>query len=51
MSGRFVSPMYPDNYQNYMYCEINVDVPVNHTIMIEFSDFNTEECCDALKVK
>jgi len=51
MSGLLLSPLYPNNYQNSMFCEINVDVPVNHTIMLEFSDFNTEGCCDGLQVK
>ena len=40
MTGSVQSPLYPNNYQNSMRCDILMVAPVNYTLMLQFPVFN-----------
>ena len=40
MTGSVQSPLYPNNYQNSMRCDILMVAPVNYTIMLQFPYLN-----------
>jgi len=40
MTGSVQSPLYPNNYQNSMQCDILMVAPVNYTLMLQFPYFN-----------
>jgi len=49
LAGSVESPLYPNNYQNSMRCDILIEAPVNYTLMLQFSYFNIE-AGDSLQV-
>ncbi|XP_070575399.1 blastula protease 10-like [Ptychodera flava] len=48
--GVLTSPNYPSNYGNNANCNYRVEVPVNHTILLTFTMFKTENGRDNLHV-
>ena len=39
-AGSVQSPLYPNNYQNSMRCDILIEAPENYTLMLQFPYFN-----------
>jgi len=39
-AGSVQSPLYPNNYQNSMRCDILIEAPENYTLMLKFPYFN-----------
>ena len=45
-----MTPDYPSNYEDNIICNWEVTSPIQTTIKLAFDDFETEECCDELKI-
>ena len=45
-----MTPDYPSNYEDDIICNWEVTSPIQNTIRLTFDDFETEECCDNLKI-
>ncbi|XP_052085416.1 cubilin-like [Mytilus californianus] len=50
MTGSFNSPRYPGQYPNKADCHHYITVAAGYTINLIVKDFQTESCCDYLKV-
>ena len=47
----FSTPQYPDFYRYPLECEWMIEtLSVNESILLIFYDFETERCCDVVKV-
>ena len=50
-SGTFHSPNYPEKYDNGLLCTWFITAPSDeHRILLNFTSFETESCCDSLTV-
>ncbi|XP_070576309.1 bone morphogenetic protein 1-like [Ptychodera flava] len=49
-SGSFASPSYPEAYQNQQDCYYTVTVSSGNIVVLEFTMFDTEPCCDFVEV-
>ena len=45
-----MTPGYPSNYEDDVICNWEVTSSIQTTIRLTFNDFETEECCDELKI-
>ena len=44
------SPNYPANYDAFVYKEWDIVAPPGHRVLLNFTDFSLESCCDYLIV-
>ena len=44
------SPNYPANYDDFVYKEWEIVAPPGHRVLLNFTDFSLESCCDYLTV-
>ena len=45
-----MTPNYPSDYENDKACNWEVTSPIQTTIRLTFDDFETESCCDELRI-
>ncbi|XP_052085911.1 MAM and LDL-receptor class A domain-containing protein 2-like [Mytilus californianus] len=50
LTGSFTSPNYPGRYPNSQNCNYYIVVPIYYTVVLTFTDFITEDCCDYVNV-
>merc|ERR1719244_70270 len=50
-SGEFKSPNYPNKYPNRVRMHHRIEAPKGKRIQLKFEDFETEACCDRLRIE
>ncbi|VDI63535.1 Hypothetical predicted protein [Mytilus galloprovincialis] len=50
LTGILASPNYPGNYPNSQRCYYFITAPIGYTVVLTFTHFYTENCCDHVDV-